>query len=112
MTLHCRGTETAPASHPPAPALRTSVTRSLQGLEKPRCSSGPALPTGLSIPKGLCCGITARPQVSYSSRNGKNPWQAELLRAGYRIQGPSRSSCMELDKASAFLTLTVGDLLL
>lgn len=58
-------------------------------------------------PKGV-----AQPQVSYSSRNGKTPQQAELLQAVYRIQGSSRSSRTELDKASAFLTLTVGDLLL
>lgn len=72
----------------------------------------PAHRFGSSIPKGLCCGITPQPEVSYSSRNGKNPRQAELLQAGYRIQGSSRSSCTELGKASTFLTLTVGDLLL
>jgi len=63
-------------------------------------------------PKGVVLWVTPRPQVSYSSRNGNNPQQAELLQACYQMQGLSRSSCTKLDKARASPTLTVGDLLL
>lgn len=84
--------------------LRTSVTWVLQDLEEPWCFPG------LSIPEGLHCGIIPQSQVSYSSKDGKTPWQAMLLQARYL--GSTRSSLTEMGKASTFLNLTVGDLLL
>lgn len=77
--------ETAPTSHLPAPGLRTSVTWLLQGLGKPQHW-------------GICSA------AEIAKPHGKQS-------CSHLIIG-SRDYPTEPGKASALLTLTVGDLLL
>lgn len=96
--------ETAPTSHLPAPGLRTSVTWLLQGLGKPQHW-------------GICLAAPFQKICNVGIHGCRSPTAAEIAKphgkqsCSHLIIG-SRDYPTEPGKASALLTLTVGDLLL